>query len=95
MGYVLFRSRRVTFGPEGLRVGRELWPWDSLCRVTVWKMNAALAVVESDRGKAFTFVKVLNWRESLGSLTSVWQTVDPKVVWAEGSFSETVRPAGL
>ena len=95
MGYVLLRSRRVTFGPGGVRVGRALWPWGSLSRVTVWKMNAALAVVESERGKAYTFVKVLGWREPLGALASTWQAVDSRVTWAEDSFSETVRPAGL
>ncbi|MEM1115049.1 MAG: hypothetical protein AAF845_17335 [Bacteroidota bacterium] len=95
MGYVLLRSRRVMFGPEGVRVGRELWPWDSLRRVTVWKMNVALAVVESKQGKAYTFVEVVGWREPLGALSSVWQAVDSRVVWAAGSFSETVRPAGL
>ena len=63
--------------------------------MTVWKMNTALAVVESERGKAFTFVGMTNWRGTLGALTSEWQAVDPKVVWADGSLSETVRPAGL
>ena len=95
MGYVLLRSRRVAFGPEGVRVGRVLWPWGSVRRVTVWKMNAALAVVECDRGRAYTFVRLPGWRATLDALASDWQAVNPRVVWSEGSFTDTVRPAGL
>ena len=95
MGYILSRSRRISFGPAGIHVGRELWEWSTLRRVTVWKMNAALTVVESDHGRAYTFVRLTGWRSTLRVLVATWQTIDPRVVWSEGSLTDTVRPSGL